>query len=292
MAPCHKDVKMSHIIHLRQRIKTVAMIQKTTHAMRLTSMSTHAHLNKKKVFLEQYSSELEKVLESVKHDVTPVSVETENAPTPCFLTIVVGSQKGLCGSFNIRLLRFFEEHKDNQAGNLIAIGKKIIELVEPQHHLHYSFPAFTATNFFALSAELCQHILGNTGYTKLTIYSNYPQSFFIQRPIVTVIDVPQPLPEAYAIRHPKASTTESSSGYLYDQPAPEILATLDRFYLKIRVEEILFNSLIAEHAARFISMDASSTNAAKILEEMKRDYNKLRQASITRELMDLIGGFA
>ncbi len=279
---------MSHIIHLRQRIKTVTMIQKTTHAMRLTSMSTHARLNKKKLFLEQYRIELEKILKSVKQDVGSLSSNTDNPPAPCNLTVIIGSQKGLCGAFNTRLFRFFEDQKTETPGNLVAIGKKIIEHVAPRHPLHYSFPSFTASNFFALSAELCQHILGHTGYTELTIYSNYPQSFFIQRPIKTVIKVPQ-TPESLETQ--KISHDSGPSGYLYDQPAPEILTTLERFYLKVQVEEILFNSLIAEHAARFISMDSSSTNATKILEEMKRDYNKLRQASITRELMDLIGGF-
>ena len=276
---------MAHIIQLRQRIKTVETIQKTTHAMRLTSRSTHARLAKKQRHLEAYRHEIERILSIIRGDWC--AAEPQSAPEIKNLSIIIGSQKGLCGAFNMKLFRFFEqEHLPIESEFIITVGKKLTELMEPGHRLHYTFNTFTAANFFAIAQELCQHILGATGYTQVTIFSNYPQSFFLQRPTKIVLPVPRINVHATCTdRH-----VHNATAHTYDESVPAILDAVEKLYLKVRIEELLFESLIAEHAARFISMDASTTNAEEMLGSMKRDYNKLRQASITRELMDLIGG--
>lgn len=275
---------MAQKMQLGQRIKTVETIQKTTHAMRLTSMSTHARLHKKQAHLEVYRNEIERILNLIRKDTCAREPKIlEKAKT---LSIIIGSQKGLCGAFNLRLFRFFEqEHTPHETEFLVTIGKKTTELFEPGYKLHYTFNTFAAHNFFAIAHELCQHILGATGYTHVTIFSNYPQSFFVQRPTKTVLTVPQFDTASFRC---KKHTQEQS--HCYDEPTPIILDAAEKLFMKVRIEELLFESLIAEHAARFVSMDASTTNAQEMLETMKRDYNKLRQASITRELMDLIGG--
>lgn len=275
---------MSHVIELRRRIKAVELIQKTTHAMRLTSMSTHARLHKKQAFLTQYRQEIENTIAIVKQGlpVAPVKKAAKGKE----LTIIVGSQKGLCGAFNTRLFRYFEqEYKAPKDGKLIAIGKRMIENLIPEHTLLYSFETFNPANFFAVTSELCEHMLKPGRYSKVTLFGNEPVSFFLQRPIQTTVLMPQQYTASQI-----ATTIREGETHRYEQNPYEMLAYLERLLTKVHIEEILFQSLIAEQAARFISMDASTTNAEKILETMKRDYNKLRQASITRELMDLIGG--
>lgn len=287
---------MSLVMLLRQRIKTVETIRKTTHAMRLTSMSTHALLNKKMHNLETYRRELERVLKLVKRDIVQ---KTDLISLPeKELLVVVGSQKGLCGAFNTRLCKYFIQQNPKSTANqkdtrpVVAVGKKMSENLRDEYTLLYAFDRFDPTNFFVITNELYQHIVGPAGYTKVTIYSSYPQSFFVQRPMATTIDVPKRLdPESPAQKSVNTcDPIETKSGYQYDEPADSIFQQLENLYLKIHLEEILFESLIAEHAARFISMDASTTNAEKILDGMRRDYNKIRQASITRELMDLMSG--
>ncbi|MCL5436887.1 MAG: F0F1 ATP synthase subunit gamma [Candidatus Dependentiae bacterium] len=288
---------MSLIMLLRQRIKTVEAIHKMTHAMRLTSRSTHAILNKKKQSLETYRRELERILQIVKTDSKTQQAapnEPPEAHTTQDLIIVVGSQKGLCGAFNTRLYRYFMQEQEQRAPSqyaIIAIGKKMSENLDAEHQLLYTFNAFNPANFFVVTDELYQHIVGPARYQRVTIYSSYPQSFFVQRPMVTSIEIPQPSPASTTILPVDAcEPAETVSGYQYDEPPATILEKLERLYVKVHVEEVLFESLIAEHAARFISMDASTTNAEKLLVDMRRDYNKLRQASITRELMDLMSG--
>lgn len=276
---------MSHIIELRQRIKAVSILQKTTHAMRLTSRSTHARLHKKKEFLERYRQELEQVLVLVRQEL-PVLPEA-SVVKPKELLVVVGSQKGLCGGFNNRLRRFFEQsYPEIPSGTkLIVIGKRIVEYLVGTYSIHYSFETFNPTNFFAVTTELYQHILGPENYTKVSIVSNRPVSFFIQKATQTTFDVP-------LYKKSDLDTVYHDGDlhglvHLYDQPPLYMIRYLEKMLMKVKLEEVLFNSLIAEQAARFLSMDASTTNAEKILEGMTRDYNKLRQAAITRELTDL-----
>lgn len=277
---------MAHIMQLRQRIKTVAMIQKTTHAMRLTSMSTHARLQKKQAHLTHYREELERVIALLKQDV-PETHPAAVTRTPKYLTVVVGSQKGLCGAFNTRLFRHFEqEYNPEINGSIITVGKKMTEFLEGGYKLLYTFNNFNATTFFAITNELCEHILGNKRYTDVIVASSHPHSFFIQKAVTTYVHVPQ----HQQIELDDESGIVGKSGYWYDQQPAEIMAYLEKIALRSTIEELLFNSLIAEQAARFLSMDSSTNNAEKILSAMQRDYNKLRQALITRELMDLTGG--
>ncbi|MBN2266986.1 MAG: F0F1 ATP synthase subunit gamma [Candidatus Babeliaceae bacterium] len=277
---------MTQVTQLRQRIRAVELIQKTTHAMRLTSMSTHVRLHKKQAFMESYRHEIEETISNIKEGLP--HFEEQEFDSEKELLVIVGSQKGLCGSFNTKLNRFFEqEYPDiNPNTKIIVIGKRIIESIAAEYRLLYSFELFNPTNFFAISSELCQHLLKPHRYRQVTLISNIPITFFLQRPTKTTIIIPQP----YKTDIDQFESFEEGATYLYDQNPFKILANLERLLARVRVEEILFKSLIAEQAARFISMDASTTNAEKMLSDMKRDYNKLRQATITRELMDLIGG--
>ncbi len=282
---------MSLVMLLRQRIKTVETIQKTTHAMRLTSRSTHAVLNKKKHSLETYRRELDRILRIVKKDIASDQPVAAQGPERD-LVVVVGSQKGLCGGFNTRLYKYFvQEHPKTNQEPVVAVGKKIAENLAGEYKLLYAFNAFNPNNFFVVTNELFQHVVGPANYDRVVIYSSYPQSFFVQRPMATTIDIPKKaapdfVPEPINACEP----VETRSGYQYDEPPAIILQQLENLYMKVHLEEVLFESLIAEHAARFISMDSSTNNAEKILVDMRRDYNKVRQASITRELMDLMSG--
>jgi F-type H+-transporting ATPase subunit gamma len=271
---------MSQAIQLRQRIKTIDTLRKMTHTMRLTSMSTHARLQRKGAEMGHYRTELGRLKDQLAPLITPITSAPAKQKTLC---IVVGSQKGMCGTFNLRVTRFFEERHDPADRSLIiTIGKKTTDLLGSKFRLLYAFNTFSATNFFAVSKELYQHITGPENYTSVTFYSNYSHTFFAQKISEQRLYVPQ---ASY-----QALPASPEAPYTFDQSVNSIYYLLEHQYFKSLVEEILFKSLIAEHAARFISMDSSTTNADKILEVMRRDYNKPRQASITREITDLVGG--
>ena len=253
--------------------------------MRLTSMSAHSRLQKKKKFLETYRNEIERLCKQLGG----IPKQASDAPiTDTHLVIIIGSQKGLCGAFNNRLMQFFEKshpYKSKKIKNLVSIGKKITEYfmqrsIEPMS----SYDTFNPANFVAIAHEITQLILDNPNYSHVTIYSNNPRTFFIQETTKTSLAIPREKNKT-VIKLP-----EQAQEYTYEEPVSELRFHLEQMYMKVSLEELLFKSLIAEQAARFVSMDTSTHNADQLITDMQRDYNKLRQALITRELTDLAGG--
>ena len=277
---------MSRLTALHQRIKTAITIQKTTLAMRLTSMSTHIRLQRKKDFVQHYKQALEGLMQRL--GLEEKLNQKALLPDQATLVVIIGSQKGLCGAFNYRLMHLVEEQiplkelQQQQNLHIVSIGKKISEYLEQRSIIpRHSYPTFNGNNFVAIAHELEKLIFTERGYHTIKVYSNHPQTFFIQKSNATMI-----------IRHKLQETpnTDTHDPYHYEQSHQEINYHIQRIYFKSCFEELLFNSLIAEQAARFIAMDTATRNADNMLTEMQRDYNKLRQASITRELTDLAGG--
>ena len=115
----------------------------------------------------------------------------------------------------------------------------------------------------------------------VTLYYNFPKTFFAQLPMFF-----QLIPFKEHITSDQKSTLNEP--YHWEQDPNDVLGTLAHRFMQSIIQEILFQSLIAEQAARFIAMDSSTRNASNLLDEMQLDYNKLRQAKITRELTDLV----
>lgn len=274
---------MAQLIIMRQRIKAVETIKKITHAMRLISMSSHSRLRHKKVHLENYKNAFQALWSRVADKMTPSAHHaTTNNPSH-HLTILATSQKGLCGTFNSSLFKFFE-HENVQEPNTqyIAIGKYAIDyLTQHDRTILASYNNFSASNFVTIAQAITNIIVQNPEfYASVTVFSNFQKSFFIQRPRKTVI---YPLPEAAV----PVQSQEQASEYLFEQSPEELSTTIRQLMLTVSLEELLFDSLLAEQAARFLSMDSSTRNADKLLISMKLEYNKKRQSAITAELTEL-----
>ncbi len=257
--------------------------------MRLIAMSTHSRLQEKRTFLEIYKKDINRLFVSLhQYDSSWKSSILNPTKTEKQLLILVGSQKGLCGNFNENLFRYFEkEHlashpKDGY--DVIAVGEKSVEYCTSQKlHLINTFREFTTPELTSIADVIASFIMeAEQSYNKVVIFHNYPKSFFSQKPQQTSI-----------IPIQADDTTEllQLDEYVWEQPPSDLLDYLVHVYLKSTIEYALFESLMAESAARFVSMDSSTRNAKDVLEDLKLEYNKTRQAKITRELSELMGSF-
>lgn len=260
---------MANLIYLRQRIKVVDTIKKTTNAMRLISMSLHSRLRHKKQYLEAYKKEvlnLARNTQTVSHEQTTKT-----------LAILVGSQKGLCGTFNTALFSFFA----NTTDNIIVIGKQMAQLCALNNvsttQVHEQF---NISNFVDIATKITSVILENK-YSSVVVYSNHPKTFFLQTQVKT---------EIWPLNMQESSSPETE--YLFEQANETLSSYICQLLIKVHLQELLFSSLLAEQASRFISMDNSTRNAENLLHTMKLQYNKRRQADITRELTDLSGSLS
>ncbi len=282
---------MSKLIQMRNRIKTIETIKKVTDVMRIISMSAHSRLKIKQEPLSEYLSELKMLLAKVQSAAPswthPRLMPTGDNSKP--LIIIIGSQKGLCGGFNTQLSKFLNEYiKRNPSPHyhLTAIGKKPIDYLIENHpdKLISSFPVLTARNFLSIAQELTDLIMTATpAYTSVTIISNIFKNFFVQKATVTHL-----IPFNPAHVAEKSSPIEE---YTWDETPQDILSTLAVQYIEAQLQHLIFQSLLSEHAARFISMDSSTRNATNLLNTTKLEYNKVRQAKITTEITELTGNF-
>jgi F-type H+-transporting ATPase subunit gamma len=201
------------------------------------------------------------------------------------LIIIVGSQKGLCGNFNTKLLQYFEkDYRDlsTPKPDIIVIGKKAAEYLDQKGiATTQSYNTFNIHNFVAIAHEITSTLLDNNTYQSVAIYSNNPKSFFYQKPEKT------PLLPFEDKRDTTQSSTMQQEEPLWEQPPEALYTYITTCYLKAHIQELLFLSLISEQASRFVSMDSATRNADDMLESLQLEYNKMRQASITRELADL-----
>lgn len=280
---------MSELIRMRQRIKTVETIKKITHAMRLIAMSSHARLRLKKQFFQDYQQEINKVVQRITHTI-PLKhplLTTSSQDRQRTLAIVIGSQKGLCGSFNTALvvhaLHEFS-HIPSEQLDIVLIGKKLHDtFISHPGTIIKHFDQFTAKNLTSINQEILSLIYSSLSlYRSVIVISHYPKSFFVQRAHTTSLIPLQDI---------TTSSPATSQDYIFEQDPQVLIDYLVRMLLDARLHDLLFQSLIAEQAARFIAMDSSTRNATTLLDTMRLNYNKMRQSKITRELTDLIASF-
>lgn len=280
---------MSHLIQLRNRIKAIKTIKKITHAMRLISMSSHSQLRKNQDTLKAYQQQVRTLFNhavaknpSWRHPF----IHQQEIQDQHTLVLLIGGQKGLCGNFNSALETFATEHIKNNivtSFDIVAIGKKAVDFTQNSYkdNTIKKFDYFTTHNYLQLAEEIITIIEQNiTKYTNIIIISNQSESFFLRHPqttILTPLDIKQ--------------QTMSGEEYYWEQPAHDVLDYLVKEYVFATIQQTLFESLLSEHASRFISMDGATRNADTMLDKAQLTYNKLRQAKITRELTELVGSY-
>ncbi len=277
---------MSEITQLRQKIKSIKTTKKITHAVRLVSMSSYSRLEKQNELLNVY----QKSISNVFHELIACVPDWNNKilfPEDIFdskpLIIVVSSAKGLCGSFNSNLFRFFERSfflEEHQEPSFIAIGLKSIKFLQENGYKNIvrSFEELSSSNFTSVTEKIAEFILDSQNtYSSVRFYSNYLKNFFLQVPEKNTL-IPLALP---------TDELKSFVDFDWEQNKEEVIQDVAIRYIKSSILNLLFQSLVSESASRFITMDKATTNAEEYLEDLTLQYNKTRQTLITREVSEL-----
>ena len=252
--------------------------------MRLIAMGSHSRLQGKKSSLDFYKHETDRILHTILARSIPSQPETEQE-TGKELVIIIGSQKGLCGNFNTSLSYYFQQHRPEHTNfDIMTIGKQMKDT------LHYqgiepslSYDRFTAQDRAALTDQISSHLMSPT-YEAVIIYATRPKSFFVHVHERITFSKDQ-----FAMTGLQADP--SANSLFQEQSYSQTARSISFLALNAHLESILTDSLLAEASSRFLSMDAATRNAEDMINSMKLNYNKLRQASITKELTDLIGSF-
>ena len=205
--------------------------------------------------------------------------------------VVVTSDRGLCGSFNANIIKITEKliksyTDEGKKVSVVCIGKKSLQKLRKTGLIRKSYVDIMSTFQMFNAREVAQDVADNflTGDADLVqmVYGEF-KSVAVQRPKSMTL-----LPISPAA---SAEDAESTAGdYIYEPSPDQIMEVLQPLYLNVMVYHSMLEVSAGEHAARMTSMDNATKACADMIHDLTLIYNKVRQGSITAELMDIVGG--
>jgi F-type H+-transporting ATPase subunit gamma len=281
---------MATLREIRRRIASVRSTQQITKAMKMVAAARLRKAQDKALSMRPYA---QKLYEIVGHLVAHIEENSEPLlkikPVERILVVVVTADRGLCGGFNSNIIR--ESVRNIQSMHdkevqVFSIGKKCTEYFSKRDFILFS----NKNNFFNhLEYEIATELTGKLveAYTqdqfdRIDIYYNKFKSAVAQE-----LTCEQFLPFV-----PDAGTIEekSSVDFLYQPSKEEILSAIIPRQLNIQLWKILLESYAAEQAARMTAMENATENAEELITKLTMTYNRARQAAITKEISEIVGG--
>ncbi len=279
---------MASTLQLQRRIRTAQNISKTTKAMQMIAASKLKKAQEAALSSRPY---VEKLL-AVTGDLTK---RVEKAALPLYmkeqkgagktLFIVIGPDKGLCGGLVTNLMRDLIKRANTQ-DSFITIGKKVeLPVAHVSKNIVGAFPFGNTLPKFDVVypiVNLINEQFKSGKIDSVEIISTHFVNVFIQKANKTHL-----LP----IRPQEEEKMESANDafQLFEPSAEELLPDLLQRYIEMAVYQEVLESYLSEQSARLLSMQNATNNAKEIIEDLKLEYNKTRQAKITSELLDITG---
>ncbi len=293
---------MATLRELKGRIGSVASSEKITGAMKMISS---AKMRKEELALKRLSpfrTQIETVIANLlSADAEFSSPLTEAREARRMAIVVFGSDDGLCGAYNVNVFKQLIEHITYLRGQLAAgeevqfdiypVGAKIqkacLKLSDPKVKIVDTADVnskITGDNVRKFSDTMVGDFL-NGSYDRVdTVYMKFRS---VSRQIPTAEQIVPVVAETFA---KEGVETASGRPYIFEPSAQEIFSSILPMFLLSVMQEIFTENRASEQAARIMAMQSANDNAKKLLEQLQLEYNKLRQQSITTELLDIVGG--
>lgn len=263
--------------------------------MKLVSATKLRRAQNAIVLMRPYAVKLNGILANLADTIDSDSLKVyfnQKKETKKVLLVVITSDRGLCGSFNANVIKLtnnlIKENYSQQEISILPIGKKAFEFYGKS--TYNIIPDFKDT-FHHLSAEegfkIGTYVLGafkSGKYDKVEIVYNQFKNAATQ--ILTN--------EAFLPINAKSfgKTNSKKNDYIFEPTKTEILEELIPRILKTQIYRSLLDSSASEHGARMVAMDKATDNAGELLKALKIEYNRVRQAAITTEISEIVGGAA
>lgn len=295
---------MPTLLDYRRRIRSVKNTQQITRAMKFVAAAKLRRAQEGVFKARPYAKEIRRVLQSAMERVTePQHPLLEKRPENKVLALVITSDKGLCGAFNTNVLRKTAEFLRQQKGKDvqgIGVGRRAVEYLRRRRwKMAGEYINISMRVEFRHAKEIAERVAEL--YTTKEVDAVYAicnefKSVMVQRLLVEKLlplDPPKPVYEPRGGMRTEGGATELTPvDYLYEESPDEIYADLVPRYLDTEVFRVLLESAAAEHAARMTAMDSATSNAGELISDLTLEMNKIRQASITKELIEIVSGAA
>jgi F-type H+-transporting ATPase subunit gamma len=289
---------MPSLKEVRNRINSVRSTQQITKAMKMVAAAKLRKAQDNILQMRPYSERLQGILSNLIASTEEQAANpfAEERPVQNVLVVVITSDRGLCGGFNANIVKavnslvagkYAEQQRKGQV-TLLCVGRK-------------GRDAFKRRNA-KINEEFTEIFLG-LSFAKVRQAAEYVMEAFVERKFdvvevvynefknvaTQVVRTTQFLPLGAA---PTKAQTQAASNvdYLYEPNRAEIMADLLPKSLKIQFYKAVLESNASEQGARMTAMDKATENAGELLKELRLTYNRTRQAAITKEILEIVGG--
>jgi len=289
---------MPSLKEVRNRIVSVGSTMQITSAMKMVSAAKLKRAQDAVTQMRPYANKLKEIIENVSLNSGGDQNEFSKVKSgKNILIIAVSSNRGLAGAFNANIIkRVHSLIKNDYQGYMITVlpvGKKVHDAFRKTEYLvnGMDIPQNANHLFDKLSFELASPIIErvmetykNNQFDKVLLVYNQFKNAAVQ---ITTEEQMLPIEQA---KSDNSTATKTKENYIFEPSEEEILFHLIPLSLKTQFYKALLDSVASEHGARMTAMHKATDNAMAMQKELKITYNKARQASITKEILEIVGG--
>jgi len=298
---------MANLRAIRRRINSIKSTQQITRAMKMVAASKLRLAQTRVERTRPYAISLREVIKRVSSAVIatngdngkfvhPLLTMPDKDSPRCF--IVISSDRGLCGSFNVNLLKFSEIHinpciSKGDEVTICAVGKRSLDYFRRrQRNVDKQYLGITTSPNYANALLIAEEIIDCFLKQKLVsidlIFTRYFSAISYTPQLVRLLPV-------VGVGEIERNIGDSNDvkllfEYIFEPNSKEVLDSLLPRYVAVIIYQALLESSASEHAARMMAMDNATKNASDMIERLTLDLNKTRQAIVTRELAEIVGG--
>ena len=290
---------MPTLLDFRRRIRSVKSSQQITRAMKFVAAARLRRAQEAALAARPYAKELARVLRSTMARIeSPQHPLLAKRPEERILLLVLSGERGLAGAFNSNVLKLAHEFMRNKKGkkiSLIPIGKKGRDSLRKAG---YQFVAEYVNVLARVDYKVAREIanLVSQLYAKDEIDAVYVVFSEFKNVLAPTLVVDKVLPveevKEAAETVTAAAPASAQVDYIYEAPEQQILDRLLPRYVETQILRAMQESCAAEYAARMTAMEAATRNAGEVIDALTLHMNKVRQAAITKEIIEIVSGAA
>jgi len=272
---------------IRRRIKSIKNTAQITKAMQMVAASKMRKAQSAATAGRPYADLMNRVLVALSKRTNPeLSPLLEVRPVKKELLLVVSTDKGLCGGLNTNLLRETQQF-DGRPTSYVATGRKAVQyLARTKKELLADFHLKDAPGLLdtkPVSKFLIDKFLSGEVDKVSVLYTRFVNTLTLKPTIQTILpispaDLPKPVGEP---------VEDQDLEFIYEPSASEVLAGILPHYVHFQVYQMVLDARASEHSARMVAMKSATDNAKQLIKDLTLEYNKVRQASITTELLEI-----
>ena len=279
---------MANLKDIQQRIKSVGSIQKVTKAMKMVAAAKVKRAQERMEISRPYSKNVQDLICRILPEISSSNIDLiEKRDVTKKGFIVITSDRGFAGSFNSSVIRLVEKEvekfgKDNV--QLFCLGKKASEhFSRRNYNIKESFYDFWKDMNFDTASDIAEAIIDsfiNKEVDEIHVIYNRFRNLGSQDLMIEKV-LPIDFTENYNVKN---------YNYDYEPSRQSTVNVLLPKHLKVQMWQQMLESYSSEEAARMVAMDNATENAKEIIKELKLEFNKARQAAITTEMLEIVGG--